>query len=206
MNIRLILGATAVALAMAATSAQALTYATSITPEGGSTNSTLASNDTRTDSGNALGAPDGKFFSLGLGKFADFTFGTSFVDTGTVWEVTFGNSTAFPEFADISVYDSVVGLVGAEHVATIRNNTAQTGAVFTFAGIWDTLRIQDVTVRECDSLRLEACTTSGSITGDGFDVDAVGVQAIPLPAAAWLLLGVSGALIGAKRRQARKAA
>jgi hypothetical protein len=30
------------------------------------------------------------------------------------------------------------------------------------------------------------------------------VNAIPLPAAAWLLLGVSGALVGAKRRSARK--
>ena len=29
---------------------------------------------------------------------------------------------------------------------------------------------------------------------------------IPLPAAAWLLLGVSGALVAAKRRSARRAA
>jgi hypothetical protein len=32
------------------------------------------------------------------------------------------------------------------------------------------------------------------------------INAIPLPAAAWLLMGVSGALVGAKRRSARKAA
>jgi hypothetical protein len=43
-------------------------------------------------------------------------------------------------------------------------------------------------------------------TNDGFSIDNVTVGAVPLPAAAWLLLGVSGALVGAKRRSARKAA
>ena len=43
-------------------------------------------------------------------------------------------------------------------------------------------------------------------TNDGFSIDNVTVGAVPLPAAAWLLLGVSGALVGAKRRSARNAA
>ena len=44
-------------------------------------------------------------------------------------------------------------------------------------------------------------------TYDSANAQDLGVAtAIPLPAAAWLLLGVSGALIGAKRRSARKAA
>jgi hypothetical protein len=44
-------------------------------------------------------------------------------------------------------------------------------------------------------------------TFDSESAQDIGVAtAIPLPAAAWLLLGVSGALVGAKRRSARKAA
>jgi hypothetical protein len=43
-------------------------------------------------------------------------------------------------------------------------------------------------------------------TNDGFSIDNATVGAVPLPAAAWLLLGVSGALVAAKRRSARHAA
>jgi hypothetical protein len=42
--------------------------------------------------------------------------------------------------------------------------------------------------------------------GTGRDINAFEFATVPLPAAAWLLLGVSGALVGAKRRSARKAA
>ena len=41
---------------------------------------------------------------------------------------------------------------------------------------------------------------------DGFSIDNATIGAVPLPAAAWLLLGVSGALVAAKRRSARRAA
>jgi hypothetical protein len=41
--------------------------------------------------------------------------------------------------------------------------------------------------------------------GDG-DYALAGINVIPLPAAAWLLLGVSGALVAAKRRKTRAAA
>jgi hypothetical protein len=41
---------------------------------------------------------------------------------------------------------------------------------------------------------------------DGFSFDNATIGAVPLPAAAWLLLGVSGALVAAKRRSARRAA
>jgi hypothetical protein len=44
------------------------------------------------------------------------------------------------------------------------------------------------------------------LKADESTVQNLGFATIPLPAAAWLLLGVSGALVGAKRRSARKAA
>jgi len=55
---------------------------------------------------------------------------------------------------------------------------------------------------------VDSATISMAKSGlnDGFSADNFTVGAVPLPAAAWLLLGVSGALVGAKRRSARKAA
>jgi hypothetical protein len=121
-----------------------------------------------------------------------------------VYEVTNGSVAAWPEFVDIFVYNSP--LVTLTEVAkSVRNTTAQLGAVFSFSGTWDTLRLVDVTARECSAQSL-SCTGSTGQGADGFDVDAVGVSVVPLPAAAWLLLGASGALIAAKRRQSRKAA
>ena len=43
-------------------------------------------------------------------------------------------------------------------------------------------------------------------TDDNHDDLVIKIQVIPLPAAAWLLLGVSGALVAAKRRSNRRAA
>jgi hypothetical protein len=43
-----------------------------------------------------------------------------------------------------------------------------------------------------------------NVDNDGVGFDNMVVGAVPLPAAAWLLLGVSGALVAAKRRSARR--
>ena len=58
------------------------------------------------------------------------------------------------------------------------------------------------------STAVNEATISMAKTGlnDGFSVDNVTVGAVPLPAAAWLLIAASGGLIVAKRRQAKKAA
>lgn len=199
--------AAAAAILGGATSASALTYAVSITPEGQSTVSTPTATDVRSDAGNALGARDGKFFSLGLGKYADFTFGQDFTGAGAVYEVTYGAVVGWPEFIDILVYNSPDDSGAVVIASAVRNTLAQTGATFSFSGTWDTLRILDVTARECGLDNTLNCTQSADSSGaDGFDVDAVGVSVVPLPAAAWLLLGVSGGLFAAKRRQSRKTA
>jgi uncharacterized membrane protein len=207
----------ALALALGATGASALdyTYAETIRPEGtpaGDPSVSTATNTTaRTDPGNALGAPNGSFFSLGLGKYADFTFGAPFFGSGgggggIVYEITNGTVATFPEFVDVFVFDAGSTDIPGPSVATIRNTTAATGATFTFAGTWDTMRLLDVTARECAADTSLDCTRSLASGADGFDVDAVGVTVVPLPAAAWLLLGVSGALVAAKRRSSREAA
>ena len=54
------------------------------------------------------------------------------------------------------------------------------------------------------SATVEFTNMTGAIANDGVGFDNMVVGAVPLPAAAWLLLGVSGALVAAKRRSARR--
>jgi len=195
--------AAAAAAIIVSTSAQALTYATSVFAERGTNSGGFGD---RNDALNALGAPNavrsgsgaGGFFSLGLGKWADFTFnGLTFnSQDGIVFEVTFGNVSNHPESANIFAFLAGDGAPGsndnnlASFVGSVPNVDAQSGFLFNTTSEFDTIRIWD--------------TTASSNNSKGFDVDAVGV--VPLPAAAWLLLGVSGALVAAKRRAANKAA
>ena len=57
-----------------------------------------------------------------------------------------------------------------------------------------------------DTLYLFFDDKPGVVTDDNHDDLVIKVQVVPLPAAAWLLLGVSGALVAAKRRSNRRAA
>lgn len=124
----------------------------------------------RDNPNNALGAPDGQFLSLGLGGEATFGFSTLFSGSASVFEVTFGNRASYPESADIYVG---LGSGPMTLVTSITNILGQT--TFSFTGVWDTMKIVD---------------TSPWVQGrDGFDLDAVGVAPVPLPAAGLLLFG-----------------
>ena len=57
-----------------------------------------------------------------------------------------------------------------------------------------------------DTLYLFFDDKPGVTTDDNHDDLVIKVQVVPLPAAAWLLLGVSGALVAAKRRSRLRAA
>ncbi len=145
---------------------------------------------------NALGATDGKFFSIGLNSEVVLTFGTDFDTSTTVWEVTFGNVSTYPE--EVEVYAGLVG-GGFEFVGTILNNVAQGGATLALTGLtgtrFDRLKLVDI--------------SSNPPSPDGFDIDSVRVTPVPLPAAAWLfgsaLVGV-GIIGRRKKRQAADAA
>lgn len=166
--------AAAVAIAGAA-SANAATYATTaaydlmgsgLTPD-------------RSNPANALGSPDSKFMSLGLGGIASFTFGTLFGSPATTFEVTFGNRANYPETADVWGFLNGVGT----YLGWVDNNL-NTSVIF--AGTYDTLQLRD--------------TTTG-VSTDGFDVDAVSVSAVPVPAAGILLVGALGGLAALRRRK-----
>ena len=180
--------------------------------------STPVKNTNRAAGGNALGAPDaifansgGGFYSLGLGGAAVFGFGVDFIRAATVFEVTFGctgpqngNGTCnFVETADVyaldgdyTPFDGAFGLtdllsLGFQKVGEIPNGVANTagGATISISGPFSWLALVD---------------TSPVVNGrDGFDVDAVSVSAVPLPAS---ILFLVGGLVGLGVLRARRPA
>ncbi|WP_434052458.1 MAG: VPLPA-CTERM sorting domain-containing protein [Roseibium sp.] len=161
-------------------------YASSITYD---VNAARGSANDRGNAQNALGAADTSFFEIGFGSYIDLTFGTLFDTSVSVFEITFGNVLSWPESAGIFVGDGI----DFQLIASIDNTDAQGGGVFpiSLVGTFDTVRIKDTS------------PTRGLSTG-GFDVDAVRVTPVPLPAALPLLgagLAVLG-FVGWRRRQA----
>jgi hypothetical protein len=198
-----LVGLAALALTPFAASAAPLTYADDMFWSGGGVVDGIVSPGVRTDLDNALGAPDGNFLSLGLGGFGVFSFGTLFQTTSNVFEVTFNCSTpgaglcsTHKERVEVLTSMSFNGtdLTGFVSQGFVDNGDAQggTGAVTAIVGgPFAFLALLDVSPIGGGSL-------------DGFDVDAVGVQAVPVPAAV-VLLGSAIAGLGLLGRR-RKAA
>lgn len=181
MTIKTLLLATAVAAGFSGAASAATYYATTVveyTPGAGITDPWRMITD------HALGAPDEEFLSLGLGGSAVFTFGRAFTGPGNVYEITYSRP-GYTETA--SVFGSVDG-VTYDWIADINN--VDENSSFTFAGTYNYLKVWD---------------NSPSRPGrDGFDIDAVSVSAVPIPAAGLLLAGGLG-LLGGARRLRRKA-
>ena len=120
----------------------------------------------------ALGAEDGLFVSLGLGGSIVLSFAEPFRAIGKVFEVTYGNPRFQPESADVYVGNGTTWTL----VASIKNYLATT---FAAKGKFTQIKIVD--------------TTTHNSSFDGWDLDAVAVSPVPVPAAG-LMLG--GALLG----------
>lgn len=165
-------------------------YATTITYEDDDAIAKRGTSFQRNDPLNALGAPDGNnpgnsalnggFFEIGLGSSVDLTFGTLFSTSTTLFEITFGNASNFPEAVQLAV-----GLGGSfiDVGGPISNAAAAGGVVVGIgSGTFDTVRLTDLTI------------TSAAV--GGFDIDSVRVSpiaAVPLPAGGLLLLtGLAG--------------
>ncbi len=152
--------------------------------------------DDRDNPANALGSDASDFFEIGFGSTVDLKFGSAFTSPGTLIEVTNGNVAGWPESVDILVGND--GDPGSFFkVGSLDNTAAQNpGGQFTFAGgPFDTVRLIDTS---------SSPAPNGSTEG-GWDIAAVRVSAVPVPAAMPLLLAGVGALGIAARRKRRKA-
>ena len=139
----------------------------------------------RSDPMAALGAEDGSFVSLGFGGSIVLGFAKSFRAIGNVFEVTFNNKASHKESADI--FGSADGVTWVL-LASLKNHISTS---FSAEGIFSQLKIVDT-------------SNIKGATFDGFDIDAVSVSPVPVPAAGLLLAGGLFGL-GALRRRARKA-
>lgn len=141
----------------------------------------------RDNENNLLDATDGDFYELGRGGSVVLTFGDPtgqlFGINGVITEVTFGKVENHPESVD--VFASIGGGVW-ELVASVLNTGAQSGISFVLNGPFDALKLVD--------------TTTFNRSG-GFDVDSVGVRAVPAPAGIFLL-GVGIIFLGLRKRSA----
>jgi hypothetical protein len=192
--------AMACALALTTTAsagAATMSYATMIDAQRGTIDRVFPGN--RANANNALGAPDAKFYAMGFGGTAVLGFGTNFDMAATAWEVTFqpGLSGDHDEAAEVWVGSSYVNgtfnISSFTLVGTINNKLAQSGQTLSFSGgPFNYLALVDVTKT--------LFPTSSSF--DGFDLNAVGVSPVPLPAGGLLLLTAIGGLAVARRRKA----
>lgn len=178
--------------ALSGAQAATINWATSVIDWQPGTGANPNTQPSRDNTANALGAADGDFFSIGQGGIALFGFDTLFGDEAQLVEVTNTTRSTYIEKLEIYVgrvadytlgsFDlSVFTLVG-----TI-TNAAATSVVSLPFGSFDVLAIKDV---------------SAVVAGrDGWDVDAIGVTPVPLPAGGLLLVGALGGLAALRRRR-----
>jgi hypothetical protein len=175
-------------LAASASTASAVTYATAVDYAPG----TGITDANRKVESNALGDANGNFLSLGIGGLAVFSFGTPFSAPGSVLEVTYGDRTDHVETAKVYgglTYDPVTNDITSFVFLGNLINTSSS-SILSFLGVYNFLAILDTSV--------------GGSGRDGFDIDAISVTAVPVPAGV-ALLGTGIAALGFMGRRRKKA-
>lgn len=195
----------AAALALSGGAAQAGTiWATEVTTAGpGGFFNVACNTPDRDDACNALGSPDGVggssasgFVSTANFDTLTFSFGQDFLLPVHVFEITTGTPSTYEEILALSF--SVVGggftteldILNVDGVAVTNDRwqyTISFGDV-DLAGPYNAIVVND-----------NSDLMNG--TRDGFDIDAIGVTPVPLPAAGWMLLAGLGGMAALRRRQ-----
>ena len=88
-------------------------------------------------------------------------------------------------------------------LVTMITNASAT-STFDIGGPYSNMMLVDVSYNYALSLGIDPATLAGN-PPDGFDVDAISVSAVPVPAAALLMGSAIGALGFVRRRKSRKA-
>ncbi|MCQ8185198.1 VPLPA-CTERM sorting domain-containing protein [Parvularcula maris] len=128
---------------------------------------------------------DGDFFSLGLGGSATFEVDPAFNNGGVMIEVTNGSRSNYVETVTIAVSADNITFTD---IGTFDNSQGLTSFSFNVpGGPFSFIRFTD--------------ETTGIPNGDGFDIDAFSVQAVPVPAAA-LLMPLGLAALARRKRKA----
>jgi hypothetical protein len=142
-------------------------------------------------------APDNTYFSVGPGTAPSPRI-LNFASAQTGFEMLWGS------IDDYNLMTFYSGLDGSgTSVAYSGKDLVDTGDV---AGCGTAPAFECVARVKFTDVTFQSIAFASNGTDPETDINAFEFATVPLPAAAWLLLGVSGALVGAKRRSARKAA
>lgn len=145
----------------------------------------------RKNTANALGAADGEFYSLGLGGSLVVGFAQSLFDASnniSAFEITYERDIGHDEAVDVY---SVLGGVET-YLGRLLNSVAASSVRAQTA--FEYIKLVDVT-------RTVFPTVNNQSSRDGFDVDAVSIAPVPLPAAGLMLLAGLGGLAAVRRRK-----
>lgn len=129
----------------------------------------LITEGSRYDPDNALGAPDGNFYSLPVQGEAIFSFGSLFTGEGTIFEITWGKKKSqkdWDESVEISAGMDLDNWTLLDTIYNINDGAfTALGAKFgQDSGPYKYLKVVDTSVNQ---------------KKDGFDIDAIAVKSAP---------------------------
>lgn len=206
--VKLILLCAVILVTTSIADATAYTYATDARWDNGLHATPSDTAGSRYNYASALGAPNATFLSLGLGGLAVFDFGTNFNAAAIIFETTNGNRLSYPEYANIYV-------AGSAYASTFAALNAANGLAsispsnFTFIKkISNQMESTVVDLSLFDGpfryVLLQDASRDLGPGYDGFDVNAVGVTAVPEPGTMVLLgIGLAGVAVVSKRRNGK---